>query len=167
MSAIAAKQIAGKRRARVEVTERVAYTRELLKAHRDDRTKIHAEFVEYFGPTPVRTVDSYIARVHDAWLADAKATAPDERAAFLAALDADLALYANAKAWGAHQGARRLQARVLGLDAQQVDVRGGLTLTPGRLPIDDGQLTDGERAELAAIAVEHGRTALALKDGDS
>lgn len=153
----------GGRRSDLEVTERVAFVRELVKAHRDDRAKVHEGFVKFYGATPARTIDEYMRRVHRDWLTESKAERPSERAAFLAALDADLALYAKSKAWGAHQGARRLQARVLGLDVQQVDVRGGLTLTAARPPAEDEPLSthelelateilDRERARLAPVA---------------
>ena len=163
MSEVAAKPKGG-RRARVSVAERVAFTRSLVESSRGDRAKVHAGFVEFYGETPARTIDEYIRRVHDAWLHDARENAPSERERFLASLGADLALYARAKAWGPHQSARRLQARVLGLDVQQVDVRGGLTLTAVRAQTEDdlsayevelaAEILDVERARLAASTAE-------------
>ncbi|MBF5067653.1 hypothetical protein G6O45_31095, partial [Salmonella enterica subsp. enterica serovar Istanbul] len=50
---------------------------------------MHEGFVEFYGPTPARTVDEYLARIDRQWLRDAEERAPDERAAFLVKLDAD------------------------------------------------------------------------------
>ncbi len=160
MTEIAATQRVG-RRARVDVAERVAFVRKCIEGFGDaDRAQLHVAFVEFYGPTPPRTIDEYIRRVHDEWLQDAKEDRPTERARFLVSLDADLALYAAAKAWGAHQGARRLQARVLGIDVQQVVVGGGLTLTAARALAEDEPLSEHE-LDLATEALGRERARLA------
>ena len=150
----------------MELTERIAFVREALKAGRD-RAAVHAAYVDMYGPDDAspRTVDEYLRRVNEGWLRDAEAAAPNERARFLASLETDLATYAKAKAWGAHAGARRLQARVLGLDVQTVDVRGSLAITAARAPAPDEPLSDHEVALLEeALVEERARRALPAPD---
>jgi hypothetical protein len=160
MTEKAANQKAGKRRGRVEVTKRLALVRELLKAYGDDHAAARAEFVDLFGPTPERTFASYVRKVHDGVVALAAAREPDDldavRRAYLDDLRADIELYRANKAWSAMRGARKDIGEVEGVFVQRVDVRGALTLTPGRPANHEPEdLTDGERAELARIAAEH------------
>lgn len=123
MTEIAAteKQTPGRRLSHAEVAERVAFVRALLEA-RFSRAIIHEEFVDKYGQASPRTVDSYIQKVKSGWLQESEASRPDARERFLEALEHDIELYKSAKAYGPHSSARRLQARVLGLDAQQIAV---------------------------------------------
>lgn len=154
MTAIATSaKVTGRRRPAAEVAHRVAFVRQLVTECGRDRARIHEGYRAFYGDddASARTIDEYLARVDREYIRQAEEKAPDERQGFLAKLDADLALYASAKAWGPHSSARRLQARVLGLDAQQVALSGSVHLTAGRAPAAE-DLSPGELAELAAFA---------------
>jgi hypothetical protein len=160
MTDSAAKQKVG-RRPRVEVVERTSFVRQSWTAHHGDRAKVHADFADFYGPTPERTIDSYIRKALDGFIQQTEKQAPDERRDFLSKLESDLALYAKSKAWGPHASARKLQARVLGLDVQTVDVRGGLTLTPGKPADEERPLSDAELDVAAELLAERERARLA------